>query len=480
MQWGRTILTGTLAVALAACGGGDSNSSGGGIISGGGGGGGGTGTDACSLSERQDWSLAVLDEWYLFPDLLDTSVNKADYSTVQDYLNAIVAPARAQDRDRFFTYITSKSEEEALISSGSSAGFGIRLAYDTTNNQVFVLEAFESAPAFGAGMDRGTEILAIGDSSTTLQAVSALMASGGPQAVIDALGPSDPGVTRVLQFRTATGTQLEQSIAKADYSLDPISDRYGVRIIDDGGKKVGYLNLRTFIISDASDQLRDAFSQFRAEGVTELIIDFRYNGGGLINVAETFGDLLGSANVGQVFSQTEWRPSKSDRNTTSLFRQEANAIAPTKIAFIGRSGTASASELVMNSMTPYLGNNLALVGTNTFGKPVGQSGFDLDACDDRLRVVTLKTNNANGEGEYFNGLATTFPNTCAANDDIFTALGDPSETSIASALDFLAGRTCTPIASSKEKRTAQSVGPVRELMMPAQPGAAQHWIPGIF
>lgn len=480
MSLGRNLIAALAATSLAACGGGGSSSSGGAVSGGGSGGGvGGGGTTACSVSDRQDWALGVIDEWYLFPNLLDTSVNKANYSTVQDYIDALVAPARAQNRDRFFTYITSKSEEEALINSGSSAGFGIRLGYDSAANRVFVLEAYENAPAFGAGMDRGTELLAIGTSSSNLQAVSTLMANGGPQAVINALGPSDPGVTRVIQFRTVAGTTVEQSIAKADYSLDPISDRYGVRIIDDGGKKVGYLNLRTFIVSSAADQLREAYGQFQAEGVTELIVDYRYNGGGLVSVAELMGDLMGGGNVGNVFSRTVLRDSKASENETELFQSEPNAIAPTKIAFIGRGGTASASELVANSMIPYLGNNTALIGANTFGKPVGQFGFDRDECDDRLRVVAFKTENADGQGEYFSGLASVFPNTCRAADDISVQLGDPAEASVATALDFLGGRTCTAIAESG-KQGAQSIGPRRDILQPAQPSAAQHRIPGLF
>lgn len=477
MGFARTALSLTIALSLAACGGGGSTPSGGAT--------GGTPTptptsSACSVRDRQDWSFAVIDEWYLFPDLLDRSANPANYTTVQDYIDALVAPARAQNRDRFFTYITSKSEEEELINSGSTAGFGIRLAYDTNANRVFVLEAYENAPGLAAGIDRGTELLAIGTSSSNLQSVASLMASGGPQAVINALGPSDPGVTRVLQFRTAGGVTTEASVTKADFSLDPVSDRYGVRIINDGGKQVGYLNLRTFIVAAADQDLRDAFQQFKDAGISELIIDFRYNGGGLVRIADLMGDLMNAGNVGQVWSKTVVRDSKAaEYNETTTIAAQPQALTPTKVAFIGRGGTASASELVINSMLPYLGNNVALVGTNTFGKPVGQFGFDRDQCDDRLRVVTFKTVNANDEGEYFSGLADVVPNTCRASDDIFTPLGDPAEASIATALDFLAGRSCNAIAA-EGLRTAQSTARAREVLQPERPTAAQHQVPGLF
>ncbi|MFU7529525.1 S41 family peptidase [Qipengyuania sp. ASV99] len=472
---GRTALSATLALALAACGGGGGSTTPPPT--------GGTPTPppvaTCAISNQIAFANDVLNEWYLFPDLLDNSVSAAGFTNVQSYLDARVAPARAQSRDKGFTFATSIAEENALINSGSSAGFGIRLAFDSFNNRVFLFETFENAPGFQAGMDRGTELTAIGTTAANLQSVSSLMAAGGPQAVVDALGPSDPGVTRVIRFVPVGGAVIEASVTKTDFSLDPISDRYGALIINDGGRNVGYLNLRTFIVADASNQLRDAFQLFNSNNVSELIIDFRYNGGGLVDVSEVFGDLLGEGRVGQVWSRTVLRSSKSSENTTRLFRNEVNSLRATKVAFISTGNTASASELVINSMLPYLNaDSVALVGGNTSGKPVGQFGFDFDACDLRIRAVTFQTVNANDEGEYFTGLASVVPNTCRADDNIFFPLGDANEDSVATALDFLAGLSCTAIAGGADQ-TAQSVGG-RQTLQPEQPSAAQREIPGLF
>ena len=475
MSLGRAILSSTVALSLVACGGGGSG--GGGATGGGGGGTGGGGTSTCSLSARQDWVLSQINEFYLFPSLLDTTVNKASYNDVQSYIDALVAPARAQSRDRFFTYITSIAEENALINSGSSAGFGIRLAYDTGNNRVFVIEAYENAPAFPQGFDRGTEILSINGAS-----VSSLMASGGPQAVVDALGPSTAGLTRSFSIRSAAGVTSNVSVTKAEYELDPVSDRYGVKILNDGGRQVGYINLRTFIVNSAGPQLREAVEQLRTQGITEVILDFRYNGGGLVSVAELLGDLVGADKVGQVFSRTTFRASLASNNETRNFASQPQAIAATKIAVIGTGSTASASELVANSFIPYLGSNTALIGSNTFGKPVGQIARDRDTCDDRLRVVAFQTENRDGGSNYYSGLKTAYTRTCAAEDDIFTPLGDPAEDSVAKALDFLAGRSCTAIAAeaSKGVQSARTVSPTKELIQPARPTAAQYELPGLF
>ena len=143
-----------LAAGLTACGGGGDGASGGAIV---------TvpptappsppASTTCSLRNRQDFAFSVLNEWYLFPETLPSSLDPSPYSSVQAYIDALTATARGQGRDRFFTFVTSIQEENAFFSSGSTAGLGLRFAYQ--GNRLFVIEAFESAPALNAGIDRG-------------------------------------------------------------------------------------------------------------------------------------------------------------------------------------------------------------------------------------------------------------------------------------------------------------------------------------
>lgn len=433
---------------------------------------------ACSLRDRQDWAAAQLREWYLFPETLPAALDPTPFGSVQDYIDALVANARALRRDRFFTYITSIAEENAFFNAGASAGFGIRLAYDTAARRVFVIEAFEGAPALAAGIDRGTEIVAIGTSPTNLRNVSDILATEGVAGVTNALGPTTAGTTRLLRL-AGTGGNREISVIKGDYSLLPVSTRYGVQVINDGGRQVGYINLRTFI-STADPALRDAFAQFRAAGITEIVFDLRYNGGGLVSTAELIGDLLGrNRSTSDVFSFTTFRPEKAAFNDTRNFQPRAESIAPTRIAFIGTGGTASASELVINSFIPYLGANSALIGANTYGKPVGQIAVDRAACDDRLRVVAFATQNASRQGAYYDGLAATIGASCQAADDFSRPMGDPLEASTRQALDFLAGRSCTAISTATSPTALQ--GRARqELLAPARPSVAQREVPGLF
>lgn len=438
-------------------------------------------TDQCSLRNRQLWAQSVLNEWYLFPETLPTSLDPAPYSTVTAYIDALTANARAQRRDRYFTYITSIADENAFYSAGASAGFGIRLTTQTSPGRAFIAEAFEDAPALVAGIDRGDEILAIGTTTANLRNVSDIIASEGTGGVTTALGPNTAGTARVLRMTGPAGTRTV-TVTKADYSLSPVSSRYGAKIITDGGRQVAYLNLRTFI-STADNQLRTAFAQFRSAGITDFVIDLRYNGGGLISTAELMGDLMGGNRFSSdVFDVVTYRPEKASNSTTKRFAVQSQSVSPVRIAFIGTTSTASASELVINGFIPYFGSRLALVGTNTYGKPVGQVAIDKSACDDRLRVVAFSVKNSANSDAYYDGLRTAVTTTCSAGDDLTKPLGDATEGSTRAALDFLAGRTCTPITASGQASQSLRVQDesARELLTPDAPDTAQREVPGLF
>ncbi|MEG3163539.1 S41 family peptidase [Sphingomonas sp. PB2P19] len=489
-NWGASL---ALAAMLAGCGGGGGGGGSGAVASNPGATPTPTAVAGCSLRERQDWAAAQLREWYLFPETLPTSLDPTPYANVSDYVDALTATARGQRRDRYFTFLTSIKAEDAYYNSGQSAGFGIRLALDSTGQRLFITEAFEGAPALAAGVDRGAEIVSIGTTASNLRTVSAIVAAEGSQGLINALGPDTAGTARVLRITDAGGTR-NVTLAKTDFTLTPVSSRYGAKVISEGGQSVGYVNLRTFITT-ADPALRAAFAQFRAAGVTNIIVDLRYNGGGLGSIAELMGDLMGAnRSTSEVFSYTVFRPEKSAENFTKMFAPQPQSVAPTRVAFIGTGGSASASELVINAFIPYLHANGALIGSNTYGKPVGQIGLDKPACDDRLRVVAIATQNAARQGDYFDGLATKVEASCRANDDIGYPMGDPREASTRAALDFLAGRSCTRIAAvagstatsgagTSGQRTVTTLEPdvqARDLLIPDRPTTPQREVPGLY
>ncbi|MGH8370618.1 MAG: S41 family peptidase, partial [Gammaproteobacteria bacterium] len=173
--------------------------------------------------------------------------------------------------------------------------------------------------------------------------------------------------------------------------------------------------------------------------VDELVIDERYNGGGLLSVAQHLGSLIASSgDVGQTFAKLSFNDRHSDQDQTYKFDQESNALGLSRIVFITTSATASASELIINALAPYV--DVVTIGSTTFGKPVGENGFDI--CKDVLYPMTFKMTNAAGYGDYFDGFAPT----CPAVDDLDHPLGESDESSLATALYYIANGNCGPHA----------------------------------
>ncbi len=436
-------------------------------------------SSGCTLRERQDWAAAQLGEWYLCPETLPAAPNPAPYSSVSDYVDALTATARSQNRDRYFTHVASIAEENAYYDTGATAGFGIRLKVDSAQGRVVVTDVYEGSPAGATQLARGSLIEAVGTSATNLRLVSDILRNEGEEGLYAALGPSEPGVTRVLRYTWAPRLGLIQetaSITKASYAIPPVSPKFGVSILyPDSDDPIGYLNLRTFI-STAEPELKRAFAQFRAKGVRRVVVDLRYNGGGLVRVAELLADLLGGNRAGgDVLSYTSFRPSKAAYDETRRFQPQPESIAPMRVAFIVTGASASASELVINAMTPWLRENSAIIGSNTYGKPVGQIAVDRAACDDRLRIVAFATQNADRQGDYYNGLAGKTGASCAAIDDLNTDMGEQGEASMQAALWFLNGQSCPAMQGLSRAMSADAP----RTPLPRET-TAQREIPGVF
>src|SRR5690606_4025592 len=109
-----------------------------------------------------------------------------------------------------------------------------------------------------------------------------------------------------------------------------------------------------------------------------------------------------SRSTADVLSGLRFNAARSAQyDTTRRFQPRPESVMPVRIAFITTGASASASEMTINSMDPW--TEVAIVGSDTFGKPVGQSAFDQTGCDTRLRLVTFRTVNALERGDYYTG-----------------------------------------------------------------------------
>jgi C-terminal processing protease CtpA/Prc len=439
----------------------------------GGSGGGNQIPTACSESARKQFTLDVARSWYLFPDLLPATVNIADFDDAVQLLDHLTATAREQRKDRHFSFWTSRSADNAVLGAGQFNGFGFRVRTEE-GNRPFVTEVFESSPAAEAGLARGDEILAV-DAGSGFVPVTDLLADG--TTITEALGPAEVGVRRGLRLSRA-GASRETAMTKRTLTIDPVSDVYGTRVLPLAGTAgVGYLNLRTFT-SSAAPQLRDAFAQFRALGLDDFIVDLRYNGGGLVSTSELLADLLGGArSLTDVQLRVEHSPPRASENFTRRFQPQAQSVRPVRIAFLTTGASASASEITINSMAPWV--EVAIVGADTLGKPVGQLAFDLGAkCDDRLRLVTFRTVNARGQGDYYDGLAETLRFACAATETLDRPLGDASEGLVAAALQWLQMGACGAVIAPAPSASQKPAGTPSPASRPPA-SAVEAWLPDV-
>jgi len=456
-----SLASAALLVALAGCGGGSTGS--------------GDRPTACSEATRKQFVLDATREWYLFDDLLPTTVNTTDFATAGELLDHLTATAREQGKDRYFSYLTTRAADDSLLGEGQFVGFGFRNRIDPVDRPM-ILEVFETSPAADAGMQRGDEIVAI-DSGAGFVPVSQLLAGGG--SISDALGPAEVGVRRGLRL-LRNGITREVALVKRTVTIDPVPDGYGALVLPQPGTAgVGYLNLRSYI-STADPQLVAAFAQFRALGLTDYIIDLRYNGGGLLDVAELLNNLLGGARATTdvQFRMTHNARKAATQDQVVRFSRQPEAVQPVRVAFLTTGATASASEINVNSQAPWL--EVAIVGEDTFGKPVGQYAFDLQGCEDRLRLVSFRTVNSLGEGDYYDGLASTLKFACAASDTVAEPLGSASEGMVAAALGWLQTGACAQLMTAKVGREKTSSGAAGALYpLPSRPTPAQRWMPGV-
>jgi C-terminal processing protease CtpA/Prc len=299
-----------------------------------------------------------------------------------------------------------------------------------------VSQVFPGGPAAEAGLARGDFLLAVDGRS-----VAELLQSG---QLDTALGPSEIGFTVSLRWRTPGRPEREASLTKRLVTIPTVS---ATRVFDNGSSRTGYIFFRNFV-EPSTEALNRAFDRLLADGATDLVLDLRYNGGGLVDVARHLASLIGGEGTsGRVFVRFRHNDKKTANNETVLFESRANALDLPRLVVIATGASASASELVVNSLRPFM--RVTVVGERTFGKPVGQYGFDF--CEKVLFPVAFATENAEGEADYFNGIRAD----CAAADDLNRQIGDPGEASLAEALHVLRTGGCSGRAAGEAEVQAR-------------------------
>lgn len=372
-------------------------------------------TDAVVLNQ---WVLDVMQEYYLWTDIMPTDVAVEDYETPEDF---VVALRSEPDR---WTRVSDKATSNALFMEGKFIGFGYKTERldDDTIRLSFVSD---NSPASAQGLVRGDKIVAVQGYTVAELDEADLWGS--------VYGDDEPGTEVELTVERLASGQVDTFMISKEW-IDIVSLPVVEVLTAPGGDQVGYFVMDKFVETTKAE-LDAAFATFEEAGVSKLIIDYRYNGGGLISVAERVVNLaVGAQFAGEMAYRFEYNQNLASENYAVDIANLDHSIAATDIVFLVSSRSRSATELVINALFPYA--NVTLVGSTTGGKPVGSKGFEF--CDKKLFPITFRLVNAEGNTDYFDGL----PADCYAEDDVFHDFGDPDEAMIAAALDFLGTGSC--------------------------------------
>ncbi|MBA4853036.1 S41 family peptidase [Emticicia sp. BO119] len=380
------------------------------------------------------WIYDNMKYWYLWTDNMPakttSNVSPDDYfyPLLNDYPNT----------DRF-SWIQKDVEELTNSLNGINKVFGMKytiyyLDNAKTNVGFFITYIIKGSPAEKAGLKRGDIILTINGTQLTATNYSSLTTAENASF---GLGKAESGVFSL------NGTIIQ--VTKAEVQDNPV---HFWKVIEKGNKKIGYLVYSQFI-STFDSNLRQVFGEFKSKGVNELVLDLRLNPGGYISSADIMASLIvKNLNTDNVIHSDQWnanitkdRPSYS---TPTKFRNEANNLGTlTRLYVLTSNGTASASELVINGLRPYM--DVILIGSHTYGKNVGS--VTLSDSEKRwkwaMQPIVLKTINSKGESNY--GTKSGFAPDYEVVDNVvpFKDWGDENETLLKKALELITGQVAT-------------------------------------
>lgn len=352
-----------------------------------------------------EWIYETMKEHYLWNDEIPKSYNHSE-ATPKEYFQFLLSDKDGK-KGRHYSYI---EEDKQTKSAGIELTHGIHSApfiLREGDMDVFIQINYitKSSPAEKAGLKRGDWISHYNNQKITRNNYLDFYNFSGDLSV-------SVGYVRNFEFIKTKEVKvgLPEAIADSPVYLDTTYLRKN--------KKIAYLMYNNFVSGvDNNDQtynnqLRDVFAKFAANNPDELILDLRYNPGGLLTCAQLLATLIvDESALDKVFCKLIYNKSK---NTTSEFRLDRKIIEPgkninrTRLYVITGPGTASSSELIINGLRPYM--DVILVGSVTEGKNVGSNEYSGKPKNFPwiLHPITCLVENAEGESDYANGFTPDF------------------------------------------------------------------------
>lgn len=438
--------------------------------------------------DENEWLRAWSHDLYLWYDEI-VDIDPQTFDDPLDYFDLMqtneLTPSGARKDQFHFTFDTEAWQ--ALSQSGVSAGYGAEfiLIRATPPREIVVAFVEPSSPADQAGITRGSRVLlvdgvdAVDEFNTNTQADVGILNAG--------LFPSSTGNSTQLRISDFDGSNVRDVDLVSEtitQNPTPVSE-----VFQTSSGPVGYL-LFTTHIAPAEAALVAAIEDFETAGVTDLILDLRYNGGGFLDIANQLSYMIvGPAAANQTFDETQFNnkypninpvtgqtllPTRFHTVTQGFGSSPAGQPLPSvnlsRVFVLSGADTCSASEAIINGLRGLdglLGINfeVILIGETTCGKPYGF--YPTDNCGTTYFTIQFRGINAQGFGDYADGfipsenpVETVEVRGCEVADDYSRALGDPTEARLSTALDYIAtGQCVVPVRTASSRIKALSLQP---------------------
>ncbi|HEU4472602.1 MAG TPA: S41 family peptidase [Flavisolibacter sp.] len=367
----------------------------------------------------KDSALAYSRDIYLWYNQIPASFDARSYDDLGKIMTAIrqysTEPGFTGPVDRWSFAV--KQQEWDNVSAGIAGDFGINVFF-RQEGDLRVRSVEKASPAGLAGVRRGWRIVKLNGSTNITTANS--------NSIVEAVYGSN---STAFGFQKPDGTTVDLTLNAGTYQENPI-------ILDSvytvSSRKIGYFAFNSFLgdTTRVYSEFSRIFSRFASSGVNDVVIDLRYNGGGYVTMQQKLANWLAPASAnGQLMMTQQFNNKYTNFNSTDYF-SKLGSLNLGRIFFIVSSSTASASELLINNLKPYM--NVQLVGpSKTYGKPVGY--FPIEVGDWYIFPVSFRSTNKNGEGNYFNGLALNSQSADGLDKD----WGDLTEASLQTVVNYI-------------------------------------------